>query len=103
MLFRSLEASADHSELIEGKTYDVAAVRISVKDQNGNVLPFFQGPVAAKVTGPAEIIGPKIISIRGGLGGTYIRTTGDEGTVTLSLGGDQVEKIQLTFKVVKEN
>ncbi len=97
-----LEASADHTELVEGKTYDVASVRISVKDQNGNVLPFFQGPIAVKVTGPAEIIGPKIISMRGGLGGTYIRTTGEEGEISLSLGGDQVQKIQLVFRVIKE-
>ena len=98
-----LDAKADRTELTEGKTYDVASVRIAVRDQNDNVVPFYQGALAAKVKGPAEIIGPSLITVRGGLAGTYIKTTGEEGEVTLLIAGDETGKATLRFTVKKED
>ena len=92
-------ASADHTVLTEGKTYDVAAVRLSVRDQNGNVLPFYQGALSASVEGPASLIGPSLIILRGGLGGTYLKTTGEEGPVTLTLSDPQLGNTVLRFEV----
>lgn len=34
--------------LTEGSTFDAAAVRIRMEDQNGNLLPYYNGPVLAE-------------------------------------------------------
>ena len=80
-----IEAVADHTELVEGSSYDMAAVRIKVCDQNGNVAPFFHIPLPMKLEGPAEIVGPAAAFVAGGMGGTYIKTKGEEGDVKLTI------------------
>ena len=45
----SLKAVPSGTELTEGETYDVAAVRIEMTDQNGNRLPFFNEAVTADI------------------------------------------------------
>lgn len=92
-----LFAQADHTELCERTTYDVAAVRIEARDENGNVLSFFNEPVSFGLEGPAELIGPWTASLQGGMGGTYIKTTGESGSVTLVITNSQTEPVRLTF------
>ena len=82
---RKLTAEVSHTELTEVHTYDVAAVRIRITDENGNVLPFAADPVILKTSGPIEIIGPSILPLRGGMGGTYVKTTGAAGDALLTL------------------
>ena len=72
-------------KLIEGPTYDVACVRIKVTDQNGNVLPFYNGSLQCETEGPVEIYGPDRIDIQGGMGGLYVRTTGGTGDASLKV------------------
>ena len=50
---------------------------------NGNLLPFCNDPLSLSAEGAIKIIGPSIISLQGGMGGTYIRTTGRKGTAKL--------------------
>ena len=97
---RRLRAAVSHTELSEGATYDVAAIRLSAVDQNGNVLHFAQEPVTMIAQGPVEIIGPKIAMLRGGLGGTYVKTVGKTGkaALTLSLEGAEPVTIEFTIK-----
>jgi beta-galactosidase len=71
--------------LHEGKSYDVAAVRIRLVDEYGNTLPFANDPVTLEAEGTIELIGPGIISLQGGMGGTYVRTTGEEGEGRLTI------------------
>lgn len=78
-----IEVIADRTELIEADTYDVAAVRIRALDDYGNILPYYQEPVMLKASGCIEIIGPQVITLKGGCGGTYIKTTGEKGKATL--------------------
>ena len=95
----ALEARADHTELREGATYDVAAVRITALDQNGNRLPFFNGSVVAAAEGPISIVGTRLVQLRGGCGGTYVKTTGQAGLAQLTLAGDQGEPVRIVFNV----
>ena len=81
----SLSLKASHTELTEGETYDVAAVRIQALDEHGNQLPYFNETIHAELEGPAELIGPKYFSLSGGMGGTYVRTTGEEGEIRLTV------------------
>ncbi len=71
-----IAAEADHTELTEEHTYDVAAIRIKALDQNDNIVSFYQEPLEIVTEGPVEVIGPRITVLRGGMGGTYVRTVG---------------------------
>ena len=94
-----LEAKASHQILTDDISYDVAAIRIRMVDENGNQLPFYQEPVELIVDGPAELIGPSVISLKGGMCGTYIKTIGESGDVTLKIRSGRAEELQLPFKV----
>ena len=103
MTKQKLFVQADHENLVEKNCYDVAGVRIRMTDENGNILPFYNDPVVLSVQGPIEIIGPQIISLQGGMGGTYVKTRpqekeGNKEDATLTiLSGTCEEKIH--FKV----
>ena len=99
-----IEAVADHKELVEGSSYDMAAVRIKVCDQNGNVAPFFHIPLPMKLEGPAEIVGPAAAFVAGGMGGTYIKTKGEEGNVKLTIAMPEgyEGEVSLDFTVTKQ-
>lgn len=75
----ALQAKADTFVLQEEDSYDVATVRFCAKDQNDNILYYCFDPVVIIVDGPLEIIGPDITPLRGGVGGTYLRTIGEKG------------------------
>lgn len=94
-----LWAQADHQVLSEEHTYDVAAVRIRALDENGNVLSFFSEPVVLHTEGPIELIGGEIISLKGGMAGTYVKTTGKTGEAALVLTNAQAGEIRLAFSV----
>ncbi len=73
------------NELIEDATYDVTAIRIKVTDENGNVLSFYNKPAVIETSGPVEILGPALADINGGMGGVYIRSTGEVGNATVKI------------------
>lgn len=75
----NLEIDSDTCILHEEETYDVASIRIRAKDQNGNVLPYFNEVLNIRTEGPIEILGPDAITLPGGMGGCYIRTIGKTG------------------------
>ena len=86
--------------LEEGITYDAESVRLRMTDQNGNLLPYFNEPVSFFCSGSIELIGPQTTSLRGGTGGTYVRTNGQagEGILTICC---QDEKEEIHFNVSK--
>ena len=79
MKMHDLEIRVSATELREGKTYDVASVRFRALDENGNILPYANNPLALKAEGSIDLIGPKFITLQGGMGGTYVRTNGKMG------------------------
>ncbi|MCR5343208.1 MAG: glycoside hydrolase family 2 protein [Butyrivibrio sp.] len=102
----NLETLISHTDLVEGKSYDVASIRFRVVDQNGNVLPFFAEPIKLKAEGAIRIIGPKTIPVRGGMAGTYIRSNSRQGTtgkltIKLDAGVDRLRK-EISFNIHKE-
>ena len=80
-----LDITVSSTELVESSTYDVASVRIKVVDQNGNVLPFYNGSLKLETEGPIEVYGPDRADIAGGMGGTYVKTTGETGDALLKV------------------
>lgn len=89
----------DHTELCEKSTYDVAAIRIEARDEHENVLSFFHEPVTFEVEGPVELIGPKTAALHGGMGGTYLKTTGASGEARLTICSGQTEPVGISFTV----
>ncbi len=94
-----LEAQTSHTTLCERTTYDMAAIRLKAADQKGNVLPFYNQPLRLSVTGPIQIIGPDVISLKGGLGGTYIKTLGESGQGIVTITGDALEPVEIRFTI----
>jgi beta-galactosidase len=98
----SLDVSSD--KLVEDATYDVAAIRIKVTDEYGNVMPLYNRQAYVEAEGSLEVMGPSMVDINGGMGGVYVRTLGVEGkasvTITLPDNG-QSSTADFTITVTK--
>lgn len=94
-----LEVKPSHVRLREADTYDMAAVRIRLLDENGSPAPYAQLPVHLKAEGAAELVGPSVVTAEGGMTGTYIRTIGLSGQARLTISTDQTETETLIFQV----
>lgn len=95
-----LEAEADHTILTEQHSYDVALVRIRAVDDHGNVLPVYQEPVRLITEGDISIIGPDTIALQGGMGGTYVKSTGRSGRGALLLQSQTAGEIRIPFQIM---
>ena len=99
MTKRTLSVDVSSNELFEGRTYAVAAIRIKAVDENGNILPFANDPVIFETSGNIELIGPKVVSLQGGMFGTYIRTTGKAGRGSLKITDVNGEITEIGFEI----
>ena len=97
-----LSVTCSHQELVEGKTYDVAAIRIQARNEDEQVLSFANMPVKLRVEGPIALIGPDCISLQGGMGGTYVKTTGEAGEAKLFIENENCEMVIIPFQIIKK-
>ena len=74
---------ADDTRLSSGP-WDTTRFVCTLADDCGNPLFYAFEPVQFTVEGPAEIIGPKCVSLIGGQIGFWIRTTGEPGEIRVS-------------------
>lgn len=94
-----LEVKVSSLTLTEGASYDMAAVRIEIRDEYGNLAPYAQLPVKLRLRGAAELVGPSTITAEGGMCGTYIKTVGKAGKPVLTVSTEQTEEVKLKFEV----
>ena len=94
-----LHAEANQTALHEGETYDAALVRLRMEDLRGSTLAFYGGAVTFKTEGPIEIVGPETTVLRGGMGGTIVRTTGEKGEAKLTICAEGAEPVALAFAI----
>ena len=94
-----LEAKASHTRLTEGEVYDMAAIRVRLLDEFGNLAPYAQLPVRFQVTGAAALVGPATVTAEGGSCGAYLRTLGRGGEATVTVSTDQTEPVTLRFQI----
>ncbi len=94
-----LEAISSRTRLREGDTYDMAAVRVRILEENGNPAPFAQLPIRASLTGQATLVGPDTVTAEGGMGGFYIKTLGKAGTAALTLSAPGLAPVTLHFSI----
>lgn len=94
-----LDIKISNRKLEETHTYDVAAVRIRALDENGNLLNFYQGALTLELEGPLQLIGPSVVALQGGMGGTYVKTVGIPGEGILRISNEQVGEVKEVFHV----
>ena len=94
-----LEVTVSHRDLREKDTYDMAAIRVRILDENGNIAPYAQLPVQFGLEGTAELVGPEVVTAEGGMTGTYVRTVGKTGTAQLTVKTAQTEPVTVKFTV----
>ncbi|MCR5785078.1 MAG: glycoside hydrolase family 2 protein [Eubacterium sp.] len=95
-------AEKDEITLNEERTYDMELIRLSLKDENNNVMPFANEAVLAEITGDAEIVGPKMFTLFGGMGGILVKSKGKSGKASLILCGENFEKIKINITINKQ-
>lgn len=95
--------TADKTELVEDYCYDVANIRLQAQDEFGNLLNYYQEPVVLHAVGAVEIVGPKLVSLKGGAAGTFIRTKGTEGQGALTVIDAAGNASQMEFTVKKKD
>lgn len=91
----SLDVTPSHTRLHENTSYDVAAVSIIARDQNGSVCPYINKAVTFRTEGVIELVGDNVVALQGGMFGTYVKTTGRTGKGTL-----YVDDVKVEFEVV---
>ena len=101
MTKKHLEVNCSSTTLIENHTYDVALVQIKMMSEYNNILHYCNEPLILETTGPIEIIGPKLISLQGGLFGTFVRSKGI-GKATLKIIDTQNNETNIDFEVKGE-
>ena len=94
-----LEVTPSSTTLEEKQSYDMTAVRIRVLDEFGNIAPYAQIPVKLTLEGAAELVGPDVVTAEGGMCGTYIRTIGQPGRVTLTVSTAQTDSVCVDFLI----
>ena len=95
-----LKAKADHTSLIETHTYDVALVQIKMVNEYDNILHYSHEPIFMETEGAIEIIGPKCITLQGGVFGTYVKSKGI-GSAKLTLKDQRGNEVVIPFQVEK--
>ncbi len=93
-----LDIKVSNNLLIDNDTYDMALVRIRLLDEYDNVATYAQLPLRLSVKGEIEIVGPEIITLEGGMGGTIIKTKGIEGFGTLYINGNEINE-EIVFNI----
>ena len=95
----TLSCKADHVSLVEDQTYDMAAVRIEMQDEFGNLLSFCNDPVTIEASGEIQLVGPSIVSLQGGMTGCYVRTIGKSGKGLLTVKAQGTANVELEFEI----
>ncbi len=94
-----LEVRTSHTDLREGATYDMAAVRVRILDEFGNPAPYAQLPVCFRLEGETELATPDLTTAEGGMCGAYVRTVGKTGTARLTVTAQGLEPVTVDFTV----
>ena len=95
-----LEIKPSSTTLHESTSYDVAVVHIRALDENGNLLPYSNEPIKLNTSGPVEIIGPDMISLRGGMTAFYVKTTGEKGKAEVKISCPNNDDQLIKFEII---
>ena len=94
-----LSVSVYKTNLVERESYDVSAIRISAVDEHDNLLNFSSEPISINVEGPIQIIGPSVVSLMGGMAGTYIKSLGKTGKASVTISSPHMGEVVIPITV----
>lgn len=94
----TLEVEVDDLELVAHEK-DATRVIVRALDQAGRVLPFIDDVVCVEVTGPAKLLGPRLLPFKGGIVGFWIETTGEAGKVSVRVAARRFSEQTLSIDV----
>ena len=95
----TLEMVADEANLVTGPHRDSTRVMLRALDQCGNIMPYFDDVVSLEADGPIRIIGPDVVTLRGGTTGFWVECTGIAGAATLTAFGQRLGIAAATISV----
>ena len=91
-----LDIRAD-CDLLDYGAKDSTRIVVAARDGAGNPLPYLDEVVAFEVTGPARIVGPEILALKGGSAALWIETTGAPGEIVLTAFGQRLGSARVTL------
>ena len=94
-----IQTKVSHTDLVETSTYDAACINFSAVSDDGNLLNYCNDPIVLKATGAIELIGPSVVPLRGGMGGTYVKTKGRNGKGKLTVTHERFGTTEIEFHV----
>ena len=86
-------------KLIEKKGYTASMVRFKAVNQNGGTEYYINEAVKLRAEGSIEIMGPEEAMLRGGMGGTFVKSKGLKGKGILYISFRDEERV-LEFEVL---
>ena len=90
-----LGINVSNKKLYDNYTYDVSLVRISALSQNNIVLPYYNEPFKVSAEGGIDIIGPSLLSFKGGYSGIFVKSNGKSNKgkllIETSIGKEEIE------------
>ncbi len=95
-----LEVFPDQPHLIASEK-DAVKVSIHALDQAGSLLPFLTDPVFVKVRGPARLIGPESLALRGGVAAFWLESTGGTGAVGVEVTSSRFQLTRIELEAVR--
>ena len=69
-----VKATAKRTLLVEDESYDLASVNLCACDQCGNLKPYCQEAVSLRTEGAIELVGPSVLSLKGGMAAAYVKS-----------------------------
>ena len=91
-----LEVKADDLELVAGEK-DATRIIVRALDQAGRVLPFIDDVACVDVTGPAKLLGPRLLPFKGGVVGFWVETTGEPEEISVRVSTQRLGEKTLTL------
>jgi beta-galactosidase len=92
-----LEVAPDWLDL-SSEAKDSVRVIVRALDQVGNILPFLDEAVHVAVEGPARLIGPAELVLKGGTTGFWLETTGGAGSIRLTVRSHRLGDVTVALR-----
>jgi len=93
-----LYVSADDL-ILQASQKDATRIVVKVLDQCGNILPFLDEIIKIKIEGPARLLGPAEIALKGGVVAFWVETINEPGCIYVEVTSQSVGKKSLKIHV----
>ena len=94
-----LVVSADDLVLTAAQK-DATRVVVKVLDQCGNLLPFLDEVIQLEVEGPGRILGPSLVTIKGGAVAFWVETRNEQGVIEVTVRSQSVGEKTVWLEVI---